>query len=275
MKEATGADIGEAASSSAREVSEGEVRGGRRRRSDRMTLVEAVAQELRRSILEGPLKPGDKMESEAELTRRHKVSRTVVREAIAALRADGLVEPKQGVGVFVIDSRPTSLLFAHPPEKEKISKIVEMLELRVAVETEAAALAAERRSPAQEHAIWERLEEIDACIAEGRTTSPADFEFHLACADATNNPRFREFLEIIGENVIPRASLAAALYGDSAPERSTSTYLRQIQEEHRSIADAISLRNAAAARAAMRVHLDSSADRYRALIRARASATSN
>ena len=244
----------------------------RQRRPDRASLVETVAEKLRSEIIEGPLAPGDKLASEAELTKQHGVSRTVVREAIASLRADGLVEPRQGSGVFVLSTRPASSPYLRPVEKERISKIVEMLELRVAVEIEAAALAAARRSPAQEHAIWEALQEIDHCIAAGRTTSPADFAFHIAIADATNNPRFREFLEVIGENVIPRTSLAAALGGgDGTRERTTSDYLRRIQSEHRAIADAISARDAETARDAMRTHLQSSAERYRALTRARAS----
>ncbi len=267
MKEA--ARIGPEKEASEATRSSSEPQGDKRRRGDRTTLSRSVADALRRTILEGPLAQGDKLESAAEMTKRYKVSRTVIREAIASLQADGLVESRQGAGVFVLSTRAASQHFLQPLEKEKISKVVEMLELRLAVEVEAGALAAARRSPAQEHAIWERHDELGACIEEGRPTAPADLAFHIACADATNNPRFREFLEMIGENVIPRASLAVALYGSDAPERSATSYLRQIQGEHREIAEAISAGAPEAARAAVRTHLKGSLERYRALIRAR------
>src|SRR5690554_5593541 len=106
------------------------------------TLVVQVSGSLREAILAGEYKPGDKLPSEARLTEKHGVSRTVVREAIAALRADGLVEPRRGAGVFVLEAlSPPSLPFQNV-DHARISSIIEMLELRSAVETEAAALAA-------------------------------------------------------------------------------------------------------------------------------------
>src|SRR5688572_587701 len=66
-----------------------------------VTLVVQVSNTLRNAILGGKYHPGEKLPSEAKLTEAHGVSRTVVREAIAALRADGLVEPRRGAGVFV------------------------------------------------------------------------------------------------------------------------------------------------------------------------------
>lgn len=228
----------------------------------RRNLVETVGGRLRQSILDGEFQPGDKLPSEAGLTRQYQVSRTVVREAIAALRADGLVEARHGVGVFVCANQPPVALPFQGLETARISSIIEMLELRAGVEIEAAALAAVRRSPAQEEAIWERYDDLGALISGGQPTAAADFEFHLAIADAANNPRFREFLEMIGRHMIPRASLQA-----SGAERAPGDYLRQIQAEHRRIAEAISARDEDAARQAVRTHLKGSQQRYRDLIR--------
>lgn len=226
----------------------------------RRNLVATVADRLRRAILDGDLKPGDKLPSEVALTREHAVSRTVIREAISSLRADGLVEPRHGVGVFVLGGQaPVS---AFQVETARISSIIEMLELRCAIEAEAAALAAARRSPAQEEAVHECYDDLSRLIADGRGTAEADFAFHLAIADATNNPRFREFLELMGQNVIPRSSLQAG-----QQEATPAEYLQQIQAEHRRIADAIAARDEEAARHAMRVHLNGSQQRYRSLIR--------
>ncbi|MDL2405947.1 FadR/GntR family transcriptional regulator [Rhizobium calliandrae] len=232
------------------------------RPAGRRNLVDVVGQQLRQAILGGALKPGEKLPSESGLTERYKVSRTVIREAIASMRADGLVEVRHGVGVFVCNARPfppTGLLETDP---ERISSIIEMLELRAAVETEAASLAAARRSPAQDEAIIEHFEDIDRAMERGLATSEADFEFHLAIADATNNPRFREFLELTGKRAIPRSFLQ-----DQPDETASADYLAQIQAEHRRIAEAISDRDEHAAREAMRLHLKGSQQRYRNLIR--------
>ncbi len=137
-----------------------------------------------------------------------------------------------------------------------------MLELRAAVETEAAGLAALRRSPAQEEVIFERYGELGELMAAGKPTTAADFAFHLAIADASNNPRFREFLEVMGRDVIPRTVFEAA-----SGERAAAAYLAQIQDEHRRIAEAISARDEEGAREAMRLHLKGSLQRYRSMIR--------
>lgn len=228
----------------------------------RRNLVATVSKALREAILNGEMKPGDKLPSEAGLTKRFGVSRTVVREAVASLRADGLVEARHGVGVFVLNAQTANALPFQTFETARISSIIEILELRAAVEIEAAGLAAIRRSPAQEEVIFERYDDLDALIAAGKPTMAADFAFHLAIADASNNPRFREFLEMMGRNVIPRASLQ-----EGQGERTASGYLEQIQAEHRRIAQAISARDEDAARDAVRTHLKGSLGRYRNLIR--------
>ncbi|WP_404402094.1 FadR/GntR family transcriptional regulator [Pelagibacterium halotolerans] len=226
------------------------------------TLVVQVSRTLRAAILAGQFKPGDKLPSEAKLTEVHGVSRTVVREAIAALRADGLVEPRRGAGIFVLESGAAHAQPFKNIDHARISSIIELLELRGAVEMEAAALAALRRSPAQEEEVHEKHAAIQACIARDAPTSAADFEFHKAIARATNNPRFLEFVELMGQDAIPRAALQSAEKGRSSP-----AYLTQIHDEHGQIVSAISDGNAEAAREAMREHLQGSQRRYRALLR--------
>lgn len=233
-------------------------------RKSRRNLVLGVVEALRADIAEGAYRPGDRLPSEVQLTERFGVSRTVVREAVAGLRADRLVEPRQGAGVFVLEPpeeapRPFQIL-----DLGKISSIIEMLELRVAVEMEAAALAATRRSPVQEERVLEACDEVQRLAGEGRGTSGADLAFHLAIADATNNPRFREFLEVMGVSAIPRSALR-----DGADGRSPEDYLARICAEHRKVADAISRGDPEAARAAMREHLTGSQQRYRDLLQRR------
>ncbi|MBT9384388.1 FadR family transcriptional regulator [Pseudooceanicola sp. CBS1P-1] len=228
----------------------------------RRNLVANLVSALRDQIDGGSFQPGDKLPSEAQLTDAFSVSRTVVREAIATLRADGLVEPRQGAGVFVLEKSAEAPRPFQIVDTAKVSSIVEMLELRIAVETEAAALAATRVSPAQEEEIYEAEQEVRRRAEAGESTTDADLRFHLAVADATNNPRFREFLEVLGLNIIPRNMLR-----EGGTQRSPDSYIALISGEHRAIADAISARDPEAARAAMRDHLQGSRERYRSLLR--------
>jgi len=224
---------------------------------DSRSLVESLAADLRQAILDGDIPVGGKLPSEAQLTKNHGVSRTVVREAVAALRSEGLVEPRQGAGVFVIEAKS-----AFPPQLKgfdfrKLSNLVEMMELRIAVETGAATLAAKRRSPAQLAQIQEALEAMERAADAGRSTGQLDLEFHLSIARATNNPRFLEFLEALGERAIPRARI-----GEGDASRAAGAFYSELRDEHRRIATAISLNDPSEAGLAMRAHLEKGLQRY-------------
>jgi len=229
-------------------------------KSSGSTLVTHVSQLMRDAILNGVYKPGDKLPSEARLTEQHGVSRTVIREAVAALRADGLVDSRRGAGVFVRQP-PAPVLPFQSIDKARISSILELLEFRSAVETEAAALAALRRSPVQEENILECHAAVQRCIAQELPTAAEDFALHRAIARASNNSRFVEFLDLIGQNAIPRAALQTA-----AHEKISLAYQAQLHEEHGRIVTAISDGDSEAARSAMRVHLQGSQRRYRAIL---------
>jgi len=229
------------------------------------TLVSKLGETLRQAIAAGQFQPGSRLPSEAQLTETHGVSRTVVREAIAALRADRLVEARQGAGVFVLEppasARPSMLSLSNV-DLARVSSMIELLELRTAVEVEAAGLAALRRSPAQEEVILERHSAVKTCLEAYQPTSEADFALHLAIAEATNNPRFREFLTMIGSNLIPRAALRP-----DSPETDQAAYIKLLDKEHDAIVMAISHGDEEGARDAMRRHLRGSQLRYRSLLR--------
>ena len=229
------------------------------------TLVSQLGDALRQAITTGQFPPGSRLPSEAQLTEAHGVSRTVVREAIAALRADRLVEARQVAGVFVLEPpsvTQNTMLSLSNIDLARVSSMVELLELRTAVEVEAAGLAAIRRSPAQEEVILDRHYAIRACLEASLPTRAADFALHLAIAEATNNPRFREFLTMIGRSLIPRAALRP---DDS--ENDQAAYISLLDEEHSAIVVAISNGDEEGARDAMRRHLRGSQLRYRTLLR--------
>jgi GntR family transcriptional regulator, transcriptional repressor for pyruvate dehydrogenase complex len=226
-------------------------------------LTGRIAEALRNKIVEENLQPGDRIPTERELIEEYKVSRTVVREALSRLSAEGLVEPRRGAGVFV--HRPDAgrdSLNLRPGRTKTISEILEILELRAAVEVEAAGLAAQRRTFGQEAKIKEAYDDMTASIDRGEIAEQQDYRFHLAIAEATGNPLFVEFLEFLGKRTIPRSQLARA--GDDMAGR--LRLVREIHKEHLEVVRAISDQDLNAAREAMRKHLVGSRERYRTLL---------
>lgn len=246
--------------------SQGAARAGSRTPA-RKSLTAKVIEELRAEILGGALAPGDKLPTESALIDRFGVSRTVIREAVAELRADRLVESRHGVGVFVLERPDPAPGAIHLPPFSKISDMIEELELRAAVEIEAAGLAAQRASPAQEAEIEDLHRRFAALSRQGQPSAEADYAFHMAIARATNNPRFESFLAQLGRRTIPREKLRDAS-GEPLPPADAT----RLEQEHDEVADAIARHDVAAARAAMRAHLVGSAERYRALARLAAAA---
>ncbi|MEJ1157079.1 FadR/GntR family transcriptional regulator [Prosthecomicrobium sp. N25] len=220
-------------------------------------LVGMLSEHLEREIREGRLVPGDRLPTEAALAASAGVSRTVVREAVASLKASGLVETRQGAGAFVRQPPPG---FGPVPgiERATVDDIVWILELRLAVEVEAAALAASRRKPADIEALDGALAEMARAHAVGQDGVAADLAFHRALAAATGNPYFGRFLDQLGELALPRRRLTP--HKTFGPD-----YLDLVEREHRAIRDAVVAGDAALAAAAMRGHLAGSRARYAGL----------
>jgi DNA-binding FadR family transcriptional regulator len=234
----------------------------------RLKLSARVAGELRAQLVAGTYPPGRKLPTENRLAERFGVSRTVVREALAALAADGLVKARQGAGVFVI-AQPSAAFSAIGLDiGNKISVALNVLEVRMGIEIEAAAFAAERRSGAQEASIQEAYLEFDRLLALDEPTNEADFAFHRAIAQATNNSFYVEVLDGLGARTIPCNNITPWGTEDEV----SKDYQMGLQREHAAILDAISRQDPAAARQAMRQHLWGSQVRYRARLRGRTAA---
>ncbi|MGV1872016.1 FadR/GntR family transcriptional regulator [Agrobacterium rosae] len=228
------------------------------------SLATKISTALRRDLVGGVFRPGDRLPSESALTREYSVSRTVVREAIAILRADGLVEARKGAGVFALQIQHEKDEPFKDLTTERISSVIELLELRTVFEVESAGLAASRRSATQIESILDAHKVIGACLAEGKSTRDADFDLHFKIAEATQNRRFPEFLRLIRSGIIPRGELQGAEPGSRPKD-----YNLHLQEEHGRIVDTIIEGDADAAREQMRVHLRGSLERYKVLLRSR------
>ncbi|MEM6324049.1 MAG: GntR family transcriptional regulator, partial [Pseudomonadota bacterium] len=141
------------------------------RRSDQ------VVRGLRAVIASGSVPVGARLPSEVAMCDRYGVSRTVIREAIAQLRSEGLVTARRGSGLYVTETPMAAQPAFAKIRRESLADTIELLELRSAVEREAAALAAERASPAQKEAIFEAHSAfMEAGAAQ---TVELDLAFHL------------------------------------------------------------------------------------------------
>jgi len=226
-------------------------------------LSRGLSEQLAEQIKSGRLAAGARLPTEEELSRAARVSRTVVREAVAALRADGLVVTRQGVGAFV-SAAPQQAPFRIDPEgMRSIEDVLHVMELRLGVEIESAGLAAERGTRTQLRAIAGALEAMDRAAARGLDAVDQDLELHRAIAAATGNSQFPRFLQFIGRHLIPRRMVS----GMPQTMGGRRAYLELLQGEHKAIVEAIQNRDAKAARDAMRRHLTRSVERYRKLAR--------
>jgi GntR family transcriptional regulator, transcriptional repressor for pyruvate dehydrogenase complex len=220
-------------------------------------LVAEVVRSLGDDIQSHRLASGEKLPSEAEIMERFQVSRTVVREAISRLQAQGLVRTRHGVGTFVDEPSAASNFRISPQALATVADVIQVLELRISLETEAAGLAAQRRTPENLDALAKALQDFERAIGQDLDAAPSDFQFHLEIARATGNRHFAELMTYLGTMIIPRTRV-------NTPERSPegrSAYLHRVQTEHESIFLAIQVQDAQAARAAMRMHLSNSRER--------------
>ena len=218
-------------------------------------LVNVLTEQIR----SGRLNAGDKLPTEAAIMKDFGVSRTVVREAISRLQASGWVDTRHGIGTFVLPKSDHPSFRISPEHMGTLREVIALLEFRISVETEAAALAALRRRPENLQELRAALQAFNHAIEEDRDAVAADHQFHQEIARATKNHHFVDLMHSLGAGVIPRARISSILTTD--PER--QNYLRRVNQEHESIFNAIAEQDVEAARAAMRIHLANSRERLR------------
>lgn len=221
------------------------------------SLADQVAAALTDEIRSGRWPVGSKLPTEVRLVEQLGVSRTVVREAISRLRNAGLVEPRQGSGVFVLQPNTTPLDLAvaehHTPETKV--KVLQIVEVRRAVEAEAACLAAERATPANVRAMRDALVALDLAVADGGDGVDEDLGFHRTIADASNNPVMAATVHYLGE------VLRTGMLITRANEARRADFLREVRDEHARIVDAIEAGDSEAASDAARAHMREAARR--------------
>lgn len=218
----------------------------------RRRIYEEIIEQLERLIREGDYQPGDRLPPERELAKIFSVSRAAVREAMSALAATGLLEIRQGSGIYlrrVPDHaylKPiSSLLFL----EREAAALIEFMEVRRGLEVEAADLAAQRATPEEVAALNESYLAMEKAIQAGELAVDEDYAFHYAIAVATHNQAYVNVMNTIADlfRLGLKHSKAQSLHMPGRPLVAL--------EEHEKILTAIKKHDRRAARAAMRLHL--------------------
>jgi DNA-binding FadR family transcriptional regulator len=220
-------------------------------------LVSEIVERLSKDIQSGLLKPGEKLPTEAIIMRNFAVSRTVVREALSRLQASHMVITKHGIGTFVAEQITKSNFSITAEDFSTLKDVISVLELRISLETEAAGLAAKRRTQENIESMRKALLELKESISSPTGGVASDFEFHIQVAKATGNRHFSDLMNHLGTMIIPRGRISGKLRRTSEDE----AYLLMVNSEHESIFHAIVNQDSETARAAMRTHLTNSRDR--------------
>lgn len=216
----------------------------------RMKVSEQIVEEIKRLIREGVYPPESKLPSEAELAKMFGVSRSPVREALSVLVASGLIESRQGGGSVVKSTQITDLIEQVALEMIDIQQVLHLLEMRTILETEAAALAAERRKEQHLLQLKRALDDFGKMIKDDNDIGlEADFAFHLAVVEASHNPVLLQVLNNISD--LYRKSLKFTLKQNRGLQRKKE----KVVNEHRLIYEAIKNQDSESARKYMREHL--------------------
>jgi GntR family transcriptional repressor for pyruvate dehydrogenase complex len=210
-------------------------------------LYEQIVEQIERTILDGQLKAGDQLPPERELAQRFGVSRTAVREAVKALSEKGLVEACPGRGTFVTNGTSQAIR----QSLDRMIKInqpdgtLHLIEVREILEPEIAARAAARADEKDVAALREAFAAMDQAGGDADAFIEADLDFHLALAEAANNPLIPAVIDSIV--ALLREHRLRMFHVHGGPERG--------QYHHRRILEAVERHDPEAARTAMRAHL--------------------
>jgi GntR family transcriptional regulator, transcriptional repressor for pyruvate dehydrogenase complex len=209
------------------------------------TLAQAVADHLRMRIHRGDVSPGERLPAERDLAEQLGVARISLREAIRQLREDGYVEVRRGStgGTYVTELRRPAEAW-RSRMREQVGEMDDILDFRIALETETATLAARRHTEAGLVPIRDAIAALSGVI--GRTAfRQADSRFHVALARAAGNERLTDAVEAArGELFSPR---------DLLPFREP---VEETLRDHQAIYEAVAAGHEGEAAEAMRAHLE-------------------
>lgn len=217
-------------------------------------LSDQVADVLTAEIRAGRLAQGDKLPTEAVLVEQFSVSRTVVREAVSRLKSLGLVDSRQGSGVYVKEVGFSPLNFDASSALSR-QAVIQIVEVRRALEAEVAGLAAQRRNQTDIKRIRRAITLLGNAAQAGGDGVDEDVQYHRAIAKAARNPFLIGTLEYLSQ------FLQGATRVTRANEARRADFARQVCDEHDMISRAIEAGDVAAARMAATQHMNNAIKR--------------
>jgi GntR family transcriptional repressor for pyruvate dehydrogenase complex len=212
-------------------------------------LADQLAERLQRRIDTGEWRPQVRLPTEQALAEEHGVSRTVVREAVSRLKSTGLLVSRQGSGVYVAAAGARRALAFDPSVLGSLDAVVQVVEVRRALESEAAALAATRASDAELSRIQAALEAVDLATAAGRDGVAEDMHFHRCIAAAAGNPQFTRVLAFLEQYQHDAMAVTRA------NESLRPAAMQAVRREHHAIVSALLARDPQRARRAAAEHM--------------------
>ena len=211
-------------------------------------LTRAVEKKIIKIIKENYMQPGDKLKNEYELAELLNVSRGTIREAIKSLISRNILEVRQGAGTFVsnkngVPEDPLGLTFISDIKEDK-KVALDLLDIRLMLEPEIAALAAVKGTTKQIKTMLEQCKIVEELIKKGEDYREADILFHKRIAQCSGNRVIENLIPIINSSV----SLTINLTED--------VFRQNTYKEHRAVAEAIASGESLGAKGAMIVHLN-------------------
>lgn len=219
----------------------------------RRSLSETVFERIQRSIKSGAYAVDERLPTEHALAAEFQVSRPIIRDALQRLRDQGMIYSRRGAGSFVREQGIREPLGFG--QMENLSDLQHCYDFRLTIEPEAAAMAAQRRSPEALQKIKTALNLLRDATNRQAHRADADFMFHLSIAQASANPYFVTAMQALEEHI----AVGMRLHGLSL--RRTNDGLGHVLTEHTAVFDAISSGDVETARRLMREHLVGSRDR--------------
>ncbi len=211
---------------------------------DKQLLAVQVEDELLQYIIKEPVEIGQKIPNEYRLAELFGVSRSTVREAVKSLATRGILEVRRGSGTYVVNtSLPENDPLGLSCLQDKYKLALELFDVRLMLEPEIAALAAESASPEQLETLARLCDETEQMYLEGQNHIPGDIAFHTCIAGCSQNRVVERLIPVINTAVLTFANLTHR------------TLMQETIETHRAIVNAILDRDPVGARCAMVMHL--------------------
>ncbi|RUV86878.1 FadR family transcriptional regulator [Mesorhizobium sp. M1A.F.Ca.IN.022.07.1.1] len=220
---------------------------------DKRPLYSRVAETIIEYIRENEMQPGEELPSEGELCEKAGVSRVVVRGALGQLAGAGLIQVSNGrrPRVGELNSNVLSLSVQHGLATTQLT-VQKIMEVREGVEVAASKLAALRRTDAQAEVLAGLCREMEAVGVESLEFVELDFQFHLAIAQATDNPLYIYIVKPLRETI--KKSIEIGRLRQRSPAE-----IARINDQHWEIQRAITSRDGERAANAMLIHLETAA----------------